>query len=70
MATNIQRSKKKGSRGPKALGIHYRVIVTLDKETLDKLEKERDVSKMRVTEIGRQAIIDYLAAKEKARATV
>jgi hypothetical protein len=68
MAVNIAR-KKVGKRGPKRLGINYRIVVTIDKETNDKLELERDLSKMRITEIGRRAIVDYLAAREKERAT-
>jgi hypothetical protein len=62
--------RKKGSRGPKPLGIDIRVIVTLDEETRAELEQEATVSKMRITEIGRVAIKQYLAEKKKERAGV
>jgi hypothetical protein len=62
--------RKKGSRGPKPLGIDIRVIVTLDEETRAELEQEATVSKMRITEIGRAAIKQYLVEKKRERAGV
>lgn len=66
--SNVKR--KRGSRGPKPLGIDIRVIVTLDEATRAELEQESDISKMRITEIGRAAIKQYLAEKKKERAGV
>lgn len=71
MASNIKKPKKtKSQHGPKPLGIHFRVIVTMDEATLKRLEAERDISKMRVTEICRLALINYLDAKERDQAQV
>jgi hypothetical protein len=60
-------TKAKGTRGPKPLGIDIRIIVTLDQATRAELDEEATVSQMRITEIGRAAIKQYLSQKKKER---
>jgi hypothetical protein len=57
-------------RGPKKKGLDYRYTILLDADTKKNLFNESRESGTSITEIGRQAIIDYLAAKERDRAAV
>jgi hypothetical protein len=55
-------------RGPKTLGLNYRYTILLSAQTKTDIFEESKLSADSITDIGRRAIDQYLAAQKKKRA--